>query len=571
MNITSPRSIGNLAQNFMATTAKANNFFYKKEDTVNENAFVHPILTTANIAASIAKYNQFIYKYNMQLWIDQAPIRKYNKQVIRFRKTAVISVEQKVKEQIWKNMMKDHTPEEYNEAVEEYNTKNGFQLRKKNLKQPVKPETEKYFIALLYQYNAQLYRRKEFRLTLGVSVASELPKMEIYPNKIIESERNGVKVLPVTVESVRAHRERLEEAGVLTGYSYHGPNRPIKIAFNPQVLDITDNGSSKKTVTDNQLLTPSQTNKVPHSNVSSRNTINKFKIREEGDLPESKSPSSCTKETTKTPKRQDGKNSIAPNRPEKEKKKKFTGARRPADFIKKGIDYLAEKNELSAVLMDTLDDKTQLAQDLSAGKHKNYRPIPEEYAQREAFSGAMHPEDFKELAIQDVFKFSASLFEDLEVHPGSWMNAYKYWLADSFQSFTGKTFKKDSLINHWKKCIEVLREVKKYKKAHPGWNPSFPSLYFDPARTFKENNSFEYALKTFRLDLEKIASKKKRKVAAANSSRHKTDVSKAREKIRQMMKGKISLDRVYEFVRQNCNKQVNAGLNTLIKKEMSKV
>jgi hypothetical protein len=115
----------------------------------------------------------------------------------------------------------------------------------------------------------------------------------------------------------------------------------------------------------------------------------------------------------------------------------------------------------------------------------------------------------------------------------------------------------------------VLREVKKYKKAHPGWQPAFPSLYFDSARTFKENNSFEYAFRFFRLDEEKTDSFQKRKINAGKSARHKTDVQKAREKIRLMIAGKISLDRVYEFVGQNCSKLVNDGLNALIKKEFA--
>jgi hypothetical protein len=532
----------------------------KQKQNPTAPVFVHPILIPEDFKNTIANYNQHIYKYNMQLWIDQAEIRKYNKEVIRSRKNAGISVEQKIKEQVWKEMMKDHTPEEFNEAVEEYNMKHGLQLRKKNLLQPVKPETEKYFIALLYQYNAQLYLRKKNRVQLEVHVPGELPKVEIYPNKIIEAERNGVKCLPVTVESVRHHRERLEEAGVLTGYSYHGPNRPVKIAFNPDILSITDNGSPKNTHTDNQTLTQSQTNKVPHNNVSSRNTINKFQYREkEGDSRNCESSSSCTKETTKTPERQDGKKSGAPNNPDGDLQKKFTGGR----------EFMAEKNELSAVLMDHIADKMELSRDLAAGKHKNYQPVGAEIAQNEAYLGAMHPEDFKELAIQDVFKFSASLFSDIDAHPGSWMNAYKYWLADSFHSFTGKTFSKTNLLPKWQKCIEVLREVKKYKKAHPGWQPAFPSLYFDPARTFKENNSFEYALRFFRLDEEKTDSFQKRKINAGKSARHKTDVQKAREKIRLMIAGKISLDRVYEFVGQNCSKKVNDGLNALIKKEFA--
>ena len=558
--MSTPQQIGSQLRNSLILNGLLNHLPDRNLKPVpHAPAFVHPILIPEDFKRTIANYNRHIYKYNMQLWIDQAKIREYNDDIRKFRKTAKVSIEQKIKEAVWKNALKDHPADEYNEAVEEYNAKHGPQLRKKIAKQPIKPASEKYFIAFLYQYNAQLYLRKKNRIQLQVNVPGEMPKAEIYPNKIIEAERNGVKILPVTVESVRKHREHLEEAGVLTGYSYHGPNRPVKIAFNASILSVTDNGSPKKTATENQPLTGSQTNEVPHNNVSSRNTINKFQYREEGDLQKGKSSSSCTKETTKTPKRQGGKLTGTDNRPEKEKEKKFTGGR----------EFLAEKSELSAVLMDQVADKTELSQDLAAGKYKNYQPVGAEIAQNEAYLGAMHPEDFKELAIQDVFKFSASLFKDLEVHPGSWMNAYKYWLADYFKSFTGKTFSKTNLFEKWQKCIEVLREVKKYKKAHPGYQPAFPSLYFDPARTFKENNSFEYALRFFRLDEEKTDSFQKRKINAGKSARHKTDVQKAREKIRLMIAGKISLDRVYEFVKQNCSKQVSENINTLIKKEFA--
>ncbi len=557
-NPSSPQQIGNLTRNVLMMNGLINNLPKKsQEQAPHTPAFVHPILTSEDFKQTLANYNLHIKKYNMQLWMEQAETRQYNKQVIRHRKSICVSIEQKVKEQIWKASRKDLDTEAYNEAVEAYNKENGPQLRKKFGKLEVKADSEKYFLAFLHQYNMQLFNRKKNRIQLNVHVQSDLPKLEIYPNKIIEAERNGCKNLPVSVETVRHHRERLEEAGVLVDYSYHGPNRPVKIAFEASILSITDNGTPRNAFTDNQAVSSLQTNKVPHNNVSSRNTINKFKIREEGDSQNSESSSSCTKESTKEPKRQGTKNPVAPNKQEGDLQKKFTGGR----------EIMAKKNELSAVLMDQLEEKTEMAQDLAAGKYTNYQAISSKIAQNEAYLGAMHPEDFKELAIQDIFKFSASMFQDMEVHPGSWMNAYKFWVADYFKSFTGKTFSKQNLLPKWMKCIQVLREVKKYQKSHSKWQPAFPSLYFDPARTFKENNSFEYALKFFRLDDEKTESFQQRKIKANKSARYKTDLQKAREQIKLMVNGKISLDRVYEYVGQNCNKQVNNNLNNLIKKE----
>lgn len=558
--MSTPQQIGKLTRNVLIMNGLLNHLPEKpQKQEPHSPAFVHPILTPEDFKQTLVNYKLHIKKYNMKIWIEQAEIHQYNKNVARHRKSITVSIEQKIQEQMWKASKKDLDAEDYNKEIDAYNKKNGLQLRKKIGKQEVKAASEKYFLAFLHQYNMQLFNRKKNRIQLNVHVQSELPKLEIYPNKIIEAERDGCKNLPVSVETVRHHRERLEEAGVLVDYSYHGPNRPVKIAFKAAILSITDNGTPRNLATENQSVTTSQTNKVPHNNVSSRNTINKFKIREEGDSRKSESSSSCTKESTKVPKRQGGKNPDAPNNPDAELQKKFTGGRK----------FLAEKNELSAVLMDQIADKTELSQDLAAGKYKNYRSLSSKIAQNEAYLGAMHPEDYKELAIQDTFKFAASLFKEMEVHPGSWMNAYKFWIADYFKSFTGKTFSKQNLFPKWMKCIEVLREVKKYQKAHPGWNPAFPSLYFDPARTFKENNSFEYALKFFRLDDEKLESLEKRKNKATKSARYKTDLQKARTQIRLMVAGKISLDRVYEFVKQNCNKQVNENLNNLIKKEFA--
>lgn len=518
--------------------------------------FIHPIITKEGFRKTLDNYRLHIKKYNVKVWMENAQVRSYNQEVIRHRKTIKVSTEQKIREQAWKEERSSYSAEEYNQEVEKYNAQHGLQLRKKNLRQEVKPATEKFFVAFLHQYNMQLFNRKRFRTELGVNVPGELPKFDLYPNKIVEAQRNGCPDLPVSVETVRHHRERLQEAGVLTGYQYRGPNRAVKIAFNPAVLTITDNKTPKNTPTGNQRLTEEKTNKVPHNNVSSRNHISdKFQVREEG-ASQSSAHKDCTRTSTKTPKRQ--KNHAKPTvKGASSTKKNQTGPR--------------ENYTISEILAANLDEKRELAQDLSSGKHNNYQEISPKIAQNEAYYGALHPDDFREVAIQDIFKFSASIFSNLEnTHPGSWMNAIKLWMALKFKSFTGKTLSKPNIYEKWQETILVLKEVKKFQKNHPDWQPHYPSLYFDPARTHKENNSLEYALRHFRVDTEEVESFQKRKAKAEKSKRYKTDVKKAREKIRLYLHGKISLDEVYDYVKFNCGKSVFEKLGTLIKKEFKK-
>lgn len=560
-----PRSIGSFTRNELFLNGMLNKLPGRKpQETIStEPEFVHPILTKQDFAKSLANYNQHVKKYNLQLWIDSVEIRKYNKEVIRERKTASVTIEQRVKEQLWKETNKDLSPEDYNTAVEEYNTKNGLQLRKKPLKQPVKPESEKYFLAFLYQYNAQLFRRKDARIKLEVFVPGELPQFDLYPNKIIDVERNGVKNLPVTVETVRHHRERLEEARVFTHSQYRGATRAVKMTFNASILSITDNGSSKNPPSDNQAVRGERTNKVPHNNVSSRDhVLEENKIREQGVASSKKAEathSNCTEKTTKTPKRQDGKKTNAPNTPAGEYRKKLSRAANSTAS--------RQKNEVSEVLAGRIQEKKDLARSLAAGDFDKYRRIPEKMAMQEAFRGALHQDDYRELAIQDIFRFSAVIFKDLDVHPGSWMNAWKIWLAEKFKSPNGYTLNKQNIYTQWMRYIEIIKEVRKFAKNHPDWQPHYPSLYFDPTRRYKENNSFEYASQHFRLGDKQTSTAQQRRIKAKKSLQTKTDVKKAQEQIRRMITGNITMDQLFDYVSQNCDRQVQKNLDKLVRKE----
>ncbi|MGB8705821.1 MAG: hypothetical protein WCD31_12395 [Gillisia sp.] len=562
----SPRSLGNALNSFLTVTGAINHIATNQQEKETEAAFVHPIIIPADYKKSLDLYRQHIKKYNIQVWLENKAVRDYNKEVIRFRKKASIDTEQKIREAVWKENHKDLNPERYNEAVEAYNEEHGPQLRKKNLRQEVKPESEKYFLAFLHQYSQQLYKRKTIRQSLEVHVPGELPKLELYPNKISTAEINGCKTLPVSKEAIRHHRERLEEAGVLNGYEYRGSTRALKVAFNPAVLSITDNGNTKKAAAENQSVTGMKTNKVRHNNVSSiKNLLEKNKYREEGVVATAPTDQDCTKESTKKPKRQGG-DLGGPNKTQSgEYQKKFTGPRNSTGSSQ-------AKNQISTALAANIDERTILARGLAAGKADQYQPVSPKIAQQEAFYGALHPDDFKELAIQDVFKFSASIFKDLQVHPGSWMKAYKIWMKEKFTSFTGQTLSKPNILEHWQKAILVLREIKKYQKNNKNWQPRYPNIYFDPAFSFKENNSFEYAFRFFRIEEKAVESLQKRNIKARKELRKpKTDVQKAQIQIRKMLRGELSLDRVLEYVKYNCNAQVNDNLKQLIKRESSKI
>lgn len=564
----SPASVGKITNNILRLHNLNPKLPEQRSETAPQPEFMHPILTPEDFKRTLSLYNRHIKQYNMEVWIEHKEIRRYNREVIRNRRQISVTREMKIAEYLWKEEHKDLDPAAYNEAAEKYNQEHGPQLRKRNLRQEVKPATEKYFLAFLYQYNAQLFQRKDLRAGLNVHVKGELPKFKLYPNKIIEAEKDECKILNVSVETVRHHRERLQEAGVLMDYSYHGPNRPVQIAFNSSILSITDNGMPKSTRNENQPLSGSQTKKVPHNNVSSSlQSLEESKSSEKGVAADASTNKDCTGTSTRTPRKQGGKKFDAPgpstsSGPEKNDKK-FGGA--PSHFT----DAL-NKNELSAVLTASLDPATDLAKDLADGKHDHHVPLHRQIAQQEAYYGAMHPTDFKELAIQDVFKFSASLFSRINAHPGSWMNAYKIWMAEEFKNFNKQQLNKPNLFARWMKMIEVLRQVKKYQAKHEGYNPTFPSLYFDTTRREKDHNSFFYAFSNFKLDEEESGSYQKRKVMANKSLRHKTELEKARTKIRQHFKDQCSLQEVYDYVYNVCSKEISGNINHLIKKEFEK-
>lgn len=558
------RTLSQLTQSFMGQLQKTNSNLQEKiPKTQNSNQgkyrqnseqasetaeFIHPIFTRADYRDSIANYNRHIKKYNIEVWKMNAKIRDYNREVIRFRKEnqASITDDQQAKEFIWRNNRKDLPPEEYNKLVEAYNEKEGgFWIRQRNLKEEVKPASEKVFVAILYELNVQLFKRKDLRQRLGVNIPSAIPAVKIYPNKIIERKRDGVENLPISKTSFANHRRRLEEAGVLLDYSFHGPNRPVRMRINPDILVVTDNEKPKKAATDNQAVSSEITCKVKYSNVSSRNSLDKLQLRVKGDLPQ-------------------------PMKTEKGQIRKDCTEYFYRIPTSQSSESIRPHSENTKKLLAEIDSAENFAQNLSAGAYNSYRRIDVHALEHEALYGSMDQEDFVELATQDTFAFAAELWKNKDVHPGSWVNAIKIWKSEMFSTPNGYLISKPNILSRWNNHIAVLEAVKKYSERYPDWDIRYPSLYFDPVRTEKEDSSFAYAVRTFRLEKTPDKSKKQRKLAHLRKTRAKTDLKKAQDKTKQYLRQKISLDQLYDYVENNCNNAVWQDINNIIKTEFTK-
>ncbi|MEP0266601.1 hypothetical protein [Dokdonia sp.] len=515
-----------------------------------------PVLTVfghdSDLTKTMKAYRVKMQEYNTEASVFNTPIDAYNTNVISFRKGQNIPFIQKAEERKWQHDHAHLDPDDYNIMVLEYNQEKGGEwLRQKHVKEPLKPVTEKLMMALLYEYQRQLTLQRKYTKLMGRSIYLPLPKLEVYPNKLQELERDGCKILDFSKNTLRHHRDRLMKAKILIGYENHGHRKPVTVHVNPEILHVSDNFKTKKIITDNQTLTNYEAKKVGYNNVSSRPSLVNNKYRDKGISANAPIRQSTALSSTRPPKMQGVKNSG-------ELQKKITKGR--------------TKNPHSTALATTIDTPAQLAKDLSQGKYYEYTPLHEGTIASEAKKGALHPDDFIELAIQDVFRSCNALMQSLDnVHPGTWVNAYKKWKTDMFVSFTGKPLAKHHTALKWLKIRTVLKEIYAFAKAHPDWKPSYPSNYFDPQRTFKENNSFQYAYIHFKKDDNKIKSKAIRKLEAVKDSRNKTDIQKAREKIRAYIYGECDLGTLHRYAVENLDKSVYQNINQLLLKELERI
>jgi hypothetical protein len=515
-----------------------------KPITEQINTFVRPKVM---FKETLDAYRVFIANYNDSVVIANTETEHYNDLVSAYKKQNQPNA--KLQKEI-QNFQNDNSSTNnnraYNSMVVEFNNKFGFYLKKRKI-QTVKPATELYFSAFLHEYSCYLQTVNNVKDKASITSATTLVRLKINPNNIINQMRNGVQNLNVCTKTIRHHRQRLEECGVLLDYQFHSRKRPISCIFNLQILSILDEKNSKSQITQNQPLNANIGKEFPHTNVSTRTIINEIEKKEKvNNISQLKDLSF---QSTKVDNQNKNQNTNTP------KDKKLT------------IEKQTRAAEFSEKLREKIDTTYDLSQKLANNEYDYHAPIPMQHLLYECRYGNLTDDEFRSLVIQDFFKTSAKLWQNNTPFAGSWYNAIEFWDNDMFKTFTGKIFDKTTTLEALPEYRHRLNYAYKWFKKHKWEGVNYPNLYFDPTRNKPEHVSFGFTKKVW---LDKIKKNEKyqsqKKQRAAKNERMYKEQRLFKTSIRKYIKKQYNLQQLIDFVKQNLPPQYTNKLPEALQK-----
>lgn len=518
----------------------------KAVEAVAPKEFVHPILTKKDFEKTMDNYRKAVEQYNQKVVAANKEIRAHNATVAVYRQEKPLNNEQQAQLIQFYKSISPLGVWQRNERIQAFNDKAGM-IAEMDKIQTVKYPTEQIFEAILWHYNMQLYKRKDVRMKLEVYVPGKMPHVDLHSGWIATAKKEGVVRLPISKDTFRRHRERLFEAGILQDYIFQGSSRPVKMRINPDILVVTDNFSSKKRGAGNQHVTQGGAAECEHNKVSNRTFINKVQIK------------ANVKEHSQE------RSSLPLTSPD------FSSIRNTQEQdVKKNDAPPAEKMSLSGFLRRKIEDPEDLAAELADHQHDQYTPIRLELLQKEAYSGTLDRDEFKELVLQDFFKTAAKLWKDKTPFMGSWMKAYMTWMNEKFVTPSGLSSNKHVIVEWLPEIRYRLTAVGRYLKKHPEFNLLFPGDYFDVTRTTAKEGGFEYTKKAWKKHQaylqEKENSKKKASATAKARKRRLSDRQKVDQAVNGYLRGKFDLQELLAKVQHIGNRELTDQLPEIIKK-----
>lgn len=510
-----------------------------------ERKYVHPIIIPEDVSKTRENYLKAKDAYNKKVEAENTAVKKYNNKVKKSREKKPLQPSEMKALSVFYKMISPLNTWERNERVEEYNRCNGSLVAEKDKIQRLKYQTQLVFEQIVWHYSMQLYNRQKTRKRHNVDVPGSLPPVELHSGWITSENTHKERRLDVCQRTLRRQRKRLQEANILQGYVFEGSKKPVKIQINPQILSITDNHHSKKTAAENQSLTPAERTKLPHNNVSNRSYI----LNKEIKANVSKHSGERSSANGLTPK---DFSSIGNSRMQHAKKN----------------DAVSKNNTLSDFLRRKLEEKTDFAAQLAAHEYDSYEPLRKDILKKEALSGSMDREDFKELILQDFFKSAAKLYRNDTPYLASWLKAYNEWMQKKFINPSGHTLKKLHLVEKVDELRYGLAAVGRFLRKNPDYNLLYPGEYFDLTRTTTKEGGFKYyAGEAWRKHQDYLKNKKDdSKVQAIKRKRRLTDLQKAKKHVKSYLNNKIGFDELCSKVQQIGNKAVYQDLPEIIKK-----
>lgn len=518
---------------------------------------IYPAIIAQAFSRTMDNFRKHIASYNFKTQAENELIQKHNNSVKQFYEQNELSqVQAEFKRLFLEKAKKLKTPRDYNEAVSEFCEHYGNIIEQRKI-QSVKYATEVVFQNLLHLYNSQLCKRNEKFIKAGLTARRPLQEFKVNSFLVTQLKRNEVNSIAICAKTVRNHRKRLQEAGVFVEYHFAGKNRAVEVHINPEILVVMEVKTMELITIENEVVSVLKGKVLPDNNESTRTIINEYKKNENVENI-SQGLRSSSKALTPF-------NSF------------FTGTHNGQSQIctsGAGEKTAKVKNELSQRLHELILHPQELAENLASGMYYNYKPIDIRYLYKEAFSGTLTNEEFRELAIQDFFKSISKIYRLSTPFIGSYKKAINLYYQNKWIAFTGTSFNKSVLVDE----IQQMRwrigwAVKWFVKNE--FAPLFPFDYLDMTRKTSKEVGFEYTKSKWNEHLRAIekydALKKKQQT---NASKRKLTINHAKKcetALNRFFKDKITYTQLFDFVEQNLPKQYLEKLPSLILKKSLEV
>lgn len=518
---------------------------------------IYPAIIEEAFSNTMDNYRKYIAGYNFKTRAENELIHLHNKSVIAFcQENKLSEVQVEFKRLFLLHNEKLTNPRAYNQAVEEFCNDYGLIVEKRKI-QTVKYATEVVFQNLLHLYNSQLMKRNEKFIKGGITSKRPIEEFKINSFLVTQLKRNEVNSIAICSKTVRNHRKRLEEAGVFVEYHFAGRNRPVELHINPEILVILDVYTSKIKRSENKELKLTYWNVLPDNNESTRTFINEDKKKEnvENNSQDLRSSSEA----------------LTPSH------LFFSTGTHTSKSIHQtmaaaGAPQTKEKT-LSDKLQELILHPQELAENLANGNYHNYKPIDIRYLYKEAFSGTLTNEEFRELAIQDFFKSISKIYKSSTPFAGSYKKAINLYYQNKWIAFTGNSFNKSVLVDEISQMRWRIEWARKWFIKNE-FTPLFPYDYFDMTRKTSKEVGFEYTKAKWNEHLVAIAKydalKKKQQSNATKRKETINHSKKCETALTRFFKNKLTYTQLFDYVEQNLPKQYLEKLPDLILKKSLK-
>ncbi|MFV5689068.1 hypothetical protein ACM55M_10640 [Flavobacterium sp. ZT3R25] len=516
---------------------------------------VYPAISIEAFSITMDNYRKYIAGYNFKTNAENDLIDKHNANVKCFILQNELNKIQKEFSTLFVKNKQSLKAREYNENVDAFCKDYGMILYKKKI-QTVKYATELVFQNLLHLYNSQLMKRNEQYMKLGVTAVRPIEEFKINSFLVTELKRNGINSLDLCTKTVRNHRQRLQECGVFVDYIFKGQNRPVEVHINTEILIVLDLKTSKLTIAENQRLTSESEKVLPDNNENTRTVLNEYQKKENV-----KNIPLFNKEFPL----------VTPSH------LFFTGTpaskeQNPTEVA--GAESVKVSETLSEKLQNLILHPQELAVNLANKEYNNYKPIDIRYLFKEAYSGTMLKEDFREMVIQDFFKSISKIYKNTTPFVGSWKKAIALYMQNKWIAFTGEAFNKASIVEDVQQMRWRAEWARKWfvKNEFP---PLFPYDYFDMTRKTSKEVGFEYTKAKWGEHLQgKAKYEALKKKQEANAVRRKVEINYAKKcenEVNRFFKNKTTMPQLFDYVEKNLPVEYLEKLPKMIEKKALKM